>query len=51
MSDNLDPLKPLHEASFIEGQKAVAKEVSARRFKEYLATLGEAGEVASETLD
>lgn len=51
MSDKLDPLKPLHEASFIEGQKAVAKDVTARRLEEQLKNLGKAGLVAAETLN
>ena len=38
MSENLDPLDPLHEKSFVEGQKAVAKKVSARRYEEYVKT-------------
>lgn len=51
MPDNLDPLKPLHEASFVEGQRAVAKDAAARRLEEQLKTLGKVGQVAAETLD
>lgn len=51
MPDDLDPLKPLHEASFVEGQRAVAKDVTARRFEEQLKTLGKVGQAAAETLD
>jgi hypothetical protein len=51
MADDLDPLKSLHEASFVEGQRAVAKDVAARRFEEKLRTLGKVGQAAAETLD
>src|SRR4051794_127605 len=51
MADDLEPLKPLHEASFVEGQRAVAKEVTDRRFQEQLKSLGQVGQTAAETLD
>lgn len=51
MPDDKDPLKPLHEASFVEGQRAIANDITAQRFKEQLKTLGEVGDVAAETLD
>lgn len=51
MPDDKDPLRPLHEASFVEGQRAVASDITAQRFKEQLKTLGEVGDVAAETLD
>src|SRR4051794_14229542 len=51
MPDDSDPLDPLHEGSFLEGQRAVAKQVSARRFEEQLKTLGHVGQMAAETLD
>ena len=51
MPDDLEPLKPLHEASFVEGQEAVAKDVTAQRIKELAKSLGQVGDVVAETLD
>lgn len=51
MSDELDRLKPLHEASFVEGQKAVAQEQAAKLFAKQTALKVEAGQVAAEAVD
>jgi len=51
MPDDLGPLDPLLEASFLEGQRAIAKDVSDRRFEEQLASLGKVGKKAAETID
>lgn len=51
MPDDKDPLKPLHEASFVEGQRAVANDVTAQRIKEIAKSLGQVGDVVAETLD
>lgn len=51
MPDNSDPLDPLHEASFLEGQRAEAKKVSARRLAEQLRTLGHVSQVAAEVMN
>lgn len=51
MSDELDPLKPLHEASFVEGQKAVAQGQAAKLFEEQTALKVQAGEVAAKAVE
>lgn len=50
MSDDLEPLDPLHEASFLEGQRAIAKGLSDRRLEEQLESLGQVGKKAAETI-
>lgn len=51
MSDDLEPVDRLHKASFVEGQRAVANDITSQRLKEHFKTLGEVGDVAAETLD
>src|SRR4051794_30847930 len=51
MPDDLEPLDPLLEASFLEGQRAIAKGVSDRRFEEQLESLGKVGKKAAEAID
>lgn len=50
MPDLPDDLDPLSEASFLEGQRAIAKEISDRRFEEQLDSLGRVGKKAIEVI-
>lgn len=50
MSDDLEPLDPLHDASFLEAQRAIAKGLSDRRLEEQLESLGKVGKKAAETI-
>lgn len=50
MPDLPEDLDPLSEASFLEGQRAIVKEISDRRFEEQLDSLGRVGKKAVETI-
>lgn len=46
-----DPLEHIHGRSFIEGQDAIAKKVSAKRMSEHVAVTGKAVEMAADAID
>jgi hypothetical protein len=50
MPDLPKDLDPISEGSFLEGQRAVAKDISDRRFEEQLDSLGRVGKKAAETI-
>src|SRR4051812_10393012 len=50
MPDLPEDLDPLSEASFLEGQRAIAKDISDRRLEEHLESLGRVGKKAAETI-
>lgn len=49
MPDDREPLD-LHEASFLEGQRAIAKDISDRRFEEHLESIGRVGKKAIQVI-
>ncbi len=51
MPDLPEELDPLTRASFLESQRAIAKDISDRRFEEQLDSLGRVGKKAAETID
>jgi len=47
----VDPLKDIHGRSFVEGQDAIAKQVSAKRMTEHVAATGKAVGMAADAID
>src|SRR4051794_30602249 len=46
-----DPLKEIHGRSFVEGQDALAKQLSAKRMSEHVATTEKVVDIAAEAVD